>query len=199
MQTIQKILTLLIPLCVLSGCMTPGQSLDTKSIQQLHEGQSQGEVHAIFGPPLESATGGNGNTLELFQFVSRKSTSGRIHRTAVFRTLHVLYNAQGRVEKYRFHVGELRGNVGRDGKWRMGHPFDPVKLSGIQRGLTTRDELTAWFGPAAVEGLSIDGNPSASWYYGEGATLHETGRRELLVEFTDNFVVRNFWLHDRRK
>jgi outer membrane protein assembly factor BamE (lipoprotein component of BamABCDE complex) len=196
MKSIYNIFCIFVFIGAVSGCMTPGQQLDTKAIQQLHEGQTQGEVRAIFGKPVESVSDGNGNALDVFQFTSPKSISEGRFRTIEFRSLHVLYNSEGRVKKFVPHVGELKGYIGRDNKWRAGRPFEPGKLNTIQRGLTTHDELIRLFGPATIEGVNVQGNAGARWYFGEGKGLNETRRRELSVLFDVNSVVTDFITRD---
>jgi hypothetical protein len=77
-----------------------------------------------------------------------------------------------------------------------GHQFSADKLGNIQRRLTTHDELIESFGPAAVEGLDVEGNRGARWFFLDGTLQGGTQRRELSVVFDANLVTRDFLLRD---
>ena len=175
--------------------MTPGQQLDSSAIGQLHQGQTQEEVRQIFGKPKEYTTGANGNKLDVFQVVFPRKMSDGVGKIEI-RSVHVLYNAQGQVEKFYPYVGVMSGHVSHNRKWRAGRPFSAEKLNNIQRRLTTHDELIETFGTAAIEGLDIQGNRGARWYFLEGNGQRGTRSRELAVLFDANLVVRDFLLRD---
>ena len=178
--------------------MTPGQQLDSSAIGQLHQGQTQEEVRQIFGKPKEYTTGANGNKLDVFQVVFSRKMSDGVGKIEI-RSVHILYNAQGQVDKFFPHVGEMKGYIRRNQKWNAGHPFSTEKLNSVQRRLTTHDELIEMFGPAVIEGLDVQGNRGARWYFMEGEAQKEVRRRELSVLFDDNLVVRDFLLRDLHK
>ena len=152
-----KIFFTFLLLGVIAGCMTPGQQLESSAVSQLHQGQTQKEVRQIFGKPVESSAVANGNTLDVFQVVFSRKTSNATGRIEI-RSLHVLFNGQGRVEKFYSHIGLMNGYARLHGKWNAGRPFPAEKVNNIQRRLTTHDELIETFGPATIEGLDVQGN-----------------------------------------
>src|SRR5216684_2514977 len=104
-----------IVICLLvsqSGCMTPGEKLESTTINELRKGQTEAEVRRLFGAPKRSDTSANGKTLDVFFVIFPKFTTAPSMRSRVrvleVRSLHVLYDNQGRVDKFTYYVGESK-------------------------------------------------------------------------------------------
>lgn len=180
----------------LAGCTTPSQQLESPS--ELRIGQPQEEVRKIFGAPKRSETGSNGRTLDVFVTLLPKMESSD-SRLKVFevRSMHVLYNEQGKVVNFSHYAGELKGFTKLNKEWQAGPWLAPEKVTAIQRGTTSRDALLRVFGPATIQGLNVYGDPVMSWMFMEGGKTTGTIRgRELLVLFNANLTVRDYLLRD---
>lgn len=184
----------------LPGCMTPGQGLNPTAIEQLRSGQTHEEVRKIFGTPKQSLTGSNGKQLDVFQVILPKHTgnAGAI-RIVEVRSLHVLYDNQGRVEKFVPYVGEVKGFVGLDNNWRSTVVLDAAKVNTIKRGMTSRGDLIQMFGPATIEGLDVMGNQGMRWFFVEGHGLNVNSGREFSVLLDSNSLVRDYSLRETQR
>src|SRR5258708_35216206 len=98
----------IVSLASLSGCRTAGQKLESQAINELQEGQARAEVRRLFGTPKRSEIGSNGKSLDVFNVDLPRISPGAGARSRVntieVRSLHILYSAEGRVERYLYHV-----------------------------------------------------------------------------------------------
>jgi outer membrane protein assembly factor BamE (lipoprotein component of BamABCDE complex) len=186
-----------------SGCMTPGEKLESTAVNELRKGQTEAEVRHLFGAPKRSDTSANGKTLDVFfvifpRFTTAPSIRSRV-RVLEVRSLHVLYDNQGRVDKFTFYVGESKSLAGPGRDWRAGRWLDQNQVSNIKRGITSRSDLVAMLGPATVQGLNVYGVEVWSWLFVEGRAGTQTKGRELLVTWDEKSRVKDFLLQDRRQ
>jgi outer membrane protein assembly factor BamE (lipoprotein component of BamABCDE complex) len=76
-----------------------------------------------------------------------------------------------------------------------GKKMDPAKISQVKVGVTTKQELIAWFGKPQYESTSSDGTSMASWAHVDAAYVMFAGEshsESLAVTFDSNGVVRTF-------
>jgi outer membrane protein assembly factor BamE (lipoprotein component of BamABCDE complex) len=186
-------------LLFLPACMTMDQKLDEKAVQEhVRAGQPRQEVRNTFGLPKRSESGSNGKTLDVYWVVMPQPAGRRnIVRKEDVRTLHVLYNAQGCVEKFTYHVGQSTSFGSRlTQQWQAGNSLALNNVNQIQRGVTTRDQLLQMFGPATMEGLDVYGYKIISWVFAEGGKNGVVSGRELFVRLEDNLIVRDYLVRD---
>jgi len=185
---------LILALFWVSGCMTMDQKLDEKAVQEhVRAGQPRQEVRNTFGLPKRSESGSNGKTLDVFWVVMPQPGRRNIVHKEHVRTLHVLYNAQGCVEKFTYHVGQTASFGSRlTQQWQAGNALALNNVNQIQRGVTTRDQLLQMFGPSTVEGLDVYGYKIISWFFAEGGKNGLVSGRELFVRLEDNLIARDY-------
>src|SRR5258708_37132031 len=141
--------------------MSAGQKLDASAFEDLRNGQMVAEVRQLFGTPKHTDTASSGESLDVFSVIFPKPTPGTSMRGNIrvleVRSLHVLYDAQGRVEKSVHYVGEAKTLSVPGADWRGGRSLGPGKEGSIKRGLTSRPALDAMFGTCAVQCLTVFG------------------------------------------
>ena len=185
-------------LCLQPGCVSPTRELERSAVvAQLHEGQSQAEVRRLFGLPKRSEVSSAGRQLDRYGVLFPRPSTMRGVRVVEARSLHILYDAQGRVEKFTYYVGETKSTGSSlTGQWQAGQLPTMDKVNQIQRFVTTHDQLVQMFGPATVEGLDVNGNKMVSWFFLRGRKSDFTGGRELVVALDDNQVVVDYRLRN---
>ncbi len=191
---------LIVSMAWLSGCMAAGQKLDSQAINKLEEGQTRAEVRQLFGTPKRSEIGSNGKSLDVFnvdlpRFSPVAGTRSRVNTIEV-RSLHVLYSAEGKVERYLYHVGEAKFRPGPGQQWQAGAWLDQNRLSNIKRGVSGCADVVAMFGPATVHGLNVYGNEVWSWIFVEGRAGRRSTGRELAVMWDAHSLVRDYIVRD---
>jgi outer membrane protein assembly factor BamE (lipoprotein component of BamABCDE complex) len=118
--------------------------------------------------------------------------------TLEVRSLFVLYDTAGRVEKFTHHIGESKGfAVAGNETWRSGKPLSMEKIRKIEQGTTTKDELIEMFGRPTIEGFDVYGLTVMSWIYAEGRNASLTVGQELVVR-VDVEVVADLALRNLR-
>jgi len=178
--------------------MTAGEKLDSGVVGAVHKGQSKEEVRRLFGQPKRTESGSTGNTLDVFVVVLPHAGT-HTGAKADIRSLHVLYNGEGLVEKSTYYVGESRAAGTRfTQQWQAGAPLSADKVEQIQRGKTTRDELVKMFGLATIEGLDVYGNKTMSWVFVQGRNTTPSAGRELVVRLDQKSVARDYLMRDLR-
>lgn len=152
------------------------------------------EVRARVGTPEEVHRSPFGKILEMYSeqdVIDQGSvlTAGKLE----LRSLHVLYDAEGRVEKVIFHEDISPMASGRG--WRAGRFISDEEVERIVKDATTREELYEYFGPPTVRGINVDGHDYLSWQFLEGRGAMGV-RRTLHVILDENSIVRAFQLRD---
>ncbi len=183
------LLTLL--LFIQAGCMSPARKLDEAAVKQsIHNGQTLAEVRQLFGQPKRSSTGTAGRVLDVFCVLLAPPGRSTAWDSMDVRSLHVLYGADNRVEKFTYYVGKTRVySSAFDQQWQVGTPLEEGKVSQIQRNVTTRAELLRMFGAATAEGLDAYGDNTMSWTFIRGRDNGSKSSRELIVRLDDNSVA----------
>jgi outer membrane protein assembly factor BamE (lipoprotein component of BamABCDE complex) len=182
-----------------SGCSTPAERLDSAAAGKVHEGQSQQEVRQMLGPPQRSESA-EGRSLDVFVFLSNKRTAqpSLWKRDWVIeaRSLFVLYDTHQKVENVVGHLGYLAANSGFQLDWQAGYPFTPEDVNGIQREVTTGDDLIRRFGQPTVEGLDVRGQRMLWWLFLRGHKTRANSTQELIVTVDGKSVVKDFVLRN---
>ena len=173
------------------GCMNPGRILEPSAIAQVREGQTQAEVRAIFGNPKQTKIGSDGRKLDIFGKTFFEGEG--IVREIEVRSMHVLYGPDGTVEKFKSHVGKVKGRAGEH--WQIGRLLVEDEIQAIERGSTVRDELIQIFGPPTIEGIDLLGNTVNHWLFIEGKGGRAFINRELAVIFNDDLIVQDFFVN----
>ena len=181
---------LLAILCLLSGCMTAGENLDRSAVAKLQQGQTRDEVRKVFGSPQREETGASGKSLDFYQVNFVRGNKAPL-RAMIVRTLSVLYDEAGRVERFKNHVGELPIILTRMG-WEAGAELDEARVREIERETNSRFQLEAMFGPPTVEWLNCEGEEVMSWCFITGTGGFYRNGHELLVNFDSANRVKDY-------
>jgi len=188
-----------------SGCTGLG-GLSEKSSARIRSGMTVAEVHKVFGVPRRSELSSTGSKLELFGTVHRRPTvtSNMDGSSGMFevRALSVLYDAEGKVMKTAYSVGESpyrytwlwpRSFVGISGS-----PVTKDVMDQIKKGVTSRDELFELCGQPTINGFNVEGDPTCSWFFVHDRKGSFFLVQEFLVWLDEDARVLDFALFDSR-
>lgn len=181
---------LVLPLCLLSGCVNAGENLDRSAVAKLQQGQARDEVQKIFGSPQRAERGASGKSSDFYQVTFARGNTEPL-RAMVIRTLSVLYDDAGRVEQSKYYVGELPVRFTWMG-WEAGTELNEATIREIQREAKSRFQLAAMFGPPTVEWLDCDGGEKTSWCFIIGTRGFYRSGHELLVNFDSANRVKDY-------
>jgi outer membrane protein assembly factor BamE (lipoprotein component of BamABCDE complex) len=189
-RQLSAVVILVTALCLLSGCVTPGENLDRSAVAKLQQGQTRDEVRKVFGPPQREEAGGSGKSLDFYQVNFVRGNNAPL-RAMIVRTLSVLYDKAGRVERFKHHVGELPIILTRMG-WEAGAELDEARVREIERETNNRFQLEAMFGSPTVEWLNCEGEEVMSWCFITGTRGFYRSGHELLVNFDSANRVKDY-------
>ena len=184
------VVILVATLCLLSGCVTAGENLDRSAIAKLQQGQTRDEVRKVFGSPKQTEMSANGKRLDYYKVIFVRGAKPPL-RAFVVRSLDVLYDDAGRVERFKHHVGELPIRETQMG-WEAGVELDEATIREIQREVHGRPHMQATFGPPIIEGLSRDGEDMVSWYFITGNRRGYMTGHELQVKYDTSDRVKDY-------
>jgi hypothetical protein len=178
------------------GCMSPVQRLDKDAvIASLHKGETQAEVRQLLGQPKRWEGGSNGKSLDVF-ITAFPAFGSAVPKTEV-RSVYVLYDASGHLERFTWYAGEPTDHATRfNEQWRSGRPFTSEDLSRIERNVSSRDDLIRLFGPPTSEGLDVYGYKILSWVFLEGHKTSLQGGQELVVRVNAKAVAIDYLLRN---
>lgn len=172
-----------------SGCMTSSQMLEQPAVsERLHNGESRDDVRRDFGVPQKSEIGSNGKYLDVYVQRIREPQRPRRFGTFDMRSLTVLYDEHGKVEKFAYSAGVINASIGVHKEWQAGERLDLNQVKKIRPGATTREDLIQLLGRPTFEGLNVNGNQEMSWYYEDGKLGFPLGH-EFLVVFNSKSTV----------
>jgi len=171
-------LLVLVVLGLVTGCESPGRSLDKSAVDQIRDGQTtRAEVERIFGEPKEMTKSPAGKTLYHYERFYGPFNSGQAGMAAPFADesslliLTVLFNPGDIVEKHLY--SQTKPDVSRR-MLRAGVKLGTDELARIVPEKTTRAELASWFGPHWSEELTLSGHTMVVWVYADAFNV--TGR-----------------------
>ena len=200
---------------VVTGCMSPARRLDSAVLNQIREGvTTRDEVEKILGMPLTAIDGSNRKTLARYEY-------GRLRRNAevptpgilptqagtlLLRTVNILYDNRGKVEKRTFYESTTPYQRQMSSIW-VGQLIGEKDLARIKKGTTSETELIRWFGPPMARGLTVEGEPVVSWFYrmAKGRFELKLQQQTLLVflgpgsEARDYLILGNVNLKERKQ
>ena len=186
---------------LLAGCATNGGKLDVSTASEIHDGQTQAEVHHLLGVPKSTESGPDGRKLEIFSTVLPEragANSANTHRrTFEVRTLCVLYNPKGQVEQHVHNVGKAVSRRGFGKDVHVGQWLPPDKVAQVKRGMESYD-VVGLLGPATVIGLTVRGDVIWSWINIETRNERFETVQEFQVVLDDNGRVKYFRMVENR-
>jgi hypothetical protein len=167
--------------------------LDPASIAHLAKGQDSGSVRRVLGDPHRIDKGANGKILEIYETDEGIVRANGRSRVLEMRTLHVLYDASGSLEKFAHHTNRMPAVAGT--KWRAGVFLSDDDLVRIVKDATTAAELVEYFGPPTGRGLNLNGDEYLTWEYQEGRGVFRKGR-QVNVVINMNSVVTGIYTRE---
>ena len=188
---------MLLAVCLLAGCESPGRSLAKSAVDQIRDGQTtKAEVEKIFGEPMQMTKNPSGHTLYLYQrfygpdHYDPSSYAPPRRDESNLLLLSILFNPEGIVQKHLYshtqpNIDQIQLSTGR----KLGQE----ELGRIAPQKTTRTELANWFGPHVSEELTLSGHRLVVWYYADAYNF--SGRAEvqaLEVVLDDAGLVQTF-------
>jgi hypothetical protein len=188
---------------LVSGCYSPARRLDVSAVKPITIGMTRAEVERRLGEPREIQKGSNGAVVARYFFhefhhSEEASRYGRFHNPGelLYRTLTVLYSANGLVEK-KLHDESISSFHREWNGWvELGPPLTSKDFH-ITKGSDTGKSLLERFGEPTVRTLNPNGQLVWQWLYFRGRPdrLGQPFARLLTVTFESD-VVQNFTITD---
>src|SRR6185369_8773944 len=152
--------------CFVAGCETPGHSLDESAVAQIRDGLStKADVGRIFGEPTQMTKSDAGKTLYYYERFYGPSARETAFDESHLLVLTVLFDSAGVVEKH-LHSHTKPDVSART--LRFGRKLDAEQLARIVPKKTKCADLESWFGPYALEMLTLNGDRLVRWEYANG-------------------------------
>jgi len=193
-MSILRFSLVIITLGVWTGCTSLRETLDSSLLEKLHTGQNRAEVLDVLGPPNSSAGGANGKTVDHYihdELVFSASSAASAARDLKIRSVSVRYNASGKVERTLTYDSRTPAAAYRTAAY-AGRQVNPLDISKIKIGTTTRRELEQMFQSPVIAILHPVGEVELHWIQIEVGTTftHLQDVKGLHVIVDDQSIVR---------
>ncbi len=172
---------MLLAVCLLPGCESPGRSLAKSAVDQIRDGQTtKAEIDKVFGEPMQMTKSPEGLTLYLYQ---RFYEPDHYHPSGFaaprrdesnLLILSILFNPAGIVQRHLY--SHTQPDIDRI-QLSTGRQLGPEDLGRIVPQKTTRADLLKWFGPQWSEELTLSGHRLITWLYADAYNV--AGRVEV--------------------
>jgi hypothetical protein len=161
----------LLILVAVAGCVSSPARLDVAPVKAIQPGNTVAEVEKVFGPAPTKVSGANGKIVSryIYREIQRSEDSSQYERHwrpgfLLIRTLSILYNSQGLVEK-KLHDESVTPIQRTHESVEAGPLLRPDEPASIRKGETTAAELIRRYGEPMMRTLDEQGRTCLYWFY----------------------------------